>query len=467
MIFQALVTDYDNCIGYSRRGREYGKKIEYYNIDESGYIKYGASPTPDEDYSDYYKDVFDTWDDVKVEIRESEENGYVNICLKSENCVSSFIEVKKADAEQIVNIYSRRNKERENESAKIHSYLNERILDIAENLVNIIEENSMLNWRIVTACQDKYSHKEKTEIAKRSRHGNLAILRLDVTNLKGKKKTEAEKQSEKLLEQYREVAKVIDNFVEIIIEEMGVKSYIARAIAWEAIQIKCVDYYGQIWQSEYDTQLEIMFDEMYEQFDNKKDVAKEYVKEVLLSSEIDVESTKEILMYFLLYKSNKVVGFNLRKMFDSFYEKYRSIQEEVKSSDIKSKLMTKQKRKISKYTIDDIDLMTGAEFEEFVGLLFKKMGYSSQVTKQSGDQGLDVIATKNGTKIGIQAKCYSNTVGNSAVQEAVAGKSFYNCDKVIVITNNFFTPAAIELAQSNGVILWNRDMLKEKLKELM
>ena len=299
---------------------------------------------------------------------------------------------------------------------------------------------------------------------------NSLIIHIDTLfrkGRKGKKKTEAEKQSEKLLEQYREVAKVIDNFVEIIIEEMGVKSYIARAIAWEAIQIKCVDYYGQIWQSEYDTQLEIMFDEMYEQFDNKKDVAKEYVKEVLLSSEIDVESTKEILMYFLLYKSNKVVGFNLRKMFDSFYEKYRSIQEEVKSSDIKSKLMTKQKRKISKYTIDDIDLMTGAEFEEFVGLLFKKMGYSSQVTKQSGDQGLDVIATKNGTKIGIQAKCYSNTVGNSAVQEAVAGKSFYNCDKVIVITNNFFTPAAIELAQSNGVILWNRDMLKEKLKELM
>ena len=133
---------------------------------------------------------------------------------------------------------------------------------------------------------------------------------------------------------------------------------------------------------------------------------------------------------------------------------------------MKQKLRTKQKRRITKYTIDDIDLMSGSEFEEFVGTLFKKMGYSSQVTKQSGDQGLDVIASKYGTKIGIQAKCYSNTVGNSAIQEAVAGKSFYRCDKVIVITNNYFTPAAIELAQSNDVILWNRDMLKEKIKEL-
>ena len=95
------------------------------------------------------------------------------------------------------------------------------------------------------------------------------------------------------------------------------------------------------------------------------------------------------------------------------------------------------------------------------------MGYSSQVTKHSGDQGIDVIAIKNGTKIGIQAKCYSNTVGNSAIQEAVAGKCFYNCSKVIVVTNNYFTTSAEELAQANSVILWNRDMLKEKLKELM
>lgn len=56
---------------------------------------------------------------------------------------------------------------------------------------------------------------------------------------------------------------------------------------------------------------------------------------------------------------------------------------------------------------------------------------------------------------------------NSAVQEAVVGKSYYHCDKVVVITNNYFTPSAKELAQSNDVILWDRDILKEKIKELM
>ena len=110
-------------------------------------------------------------------------------------------------------------------------------------------------------------------------------------------------------------------------------------------------------------------------------------------------------------------------------------------------------------------MMSGKEFEEFICKMFKSMGYISEVTKQSGDQGLDVIAEKNGVKIGIQAKCYSNTVGNSAIQEAVAGKNYYGCQKVIVVTNNNFTAAAIELAECNDVILWNREILKEKIKE--
>lgn len=187
---------------------------------------------------------------------------------------------------------------------------------------------------------------------------------------------------------------------------------------------------------------------------------------VLLCNEIDIEHSQEILMYFLLSKRN-IDELILCDCFIEHYEIIKELQQNIDSSDIKQKLKTKQQRKISKYTIDDIDLMTGTEFEEFIALLFKEMGYSSQVTKQSGDQGIDVIAIKNNTRIGIQAKCYSNAVGNATIQEAVAGKSFYNCDKTVVSTNNYFTTAAIDLAQANNVILWNRDLLKEKIKELL
>ena len=118
------------------------------------------------------------------------------------------------------------------------------------------------------------------------------------------------------------------------------------------------------------------------------------------------------------------------------------------------------------YTIDDIDLMDGVEFEKLIAKLFRKMGYDAEVTKTSGDQGIDVIATKNGFKYGIQAKCYSSQVSNSAIQEAVAGKAFYSLNKVIVVTNKYFTKSAIQLAEANSVVLWDRTILKEKLMYL-
>lgn len=114
--------------------------------------------------------------------------------------------------------------------------------------------------------------------------------------------------------------------------------------------------------------------------------------------------------------------------------------------------------------INDIDLLSGTQFEIYVGKLLSKLGYKTQITKASGDQGVDIIAVKNGCKIAIQTKCYHNAVGNKAVQEAIAGMKFYNADKCMVITNSYFTKSARELAKAAGVILWDRTILREKIE---
>lgn len=51
-------------------------------------------------------------------------------------------------------------------------------------------------------------------------------------------------------------------------------------------------------------------------------------------------------------------------------------------------------KKQSRIIISDIDLMSGQEFEQFVSSLFNELGYETSVTKTSGDQGIDVVATK-------------------------------------------------------------------------
>jgi HJR/Mrr/RecB family endonuclease len=141
------------------------------------------------------------------------------------------------------------------------------------------------------------------------------------------------------------------------------------------------------------------------------------------------------------------------------------INNENKNSLIKSLQTNKDVNKIE-ITINEVDMMSGYEFENFISELFGKMGYITEVTKASGDQGIDVIAYNANKKVGIQSKCYSGTVGNSAIQEAAAGKNYYGLDKVIVVTNSFFTESAIKLAEANSVILWNRDILKAKINDL-
>lgn len=120
----------------------------------------------------------------------------------------------------------------------------------------------------------------------------------------------------------------------------------------------------------------------------------------------------------------------------------------------------------STVTVDDVDVMTGLDFENLVARLFERSGYSVQVTPPTGDQGVDVIAERKGLRLGIQAKCYAGKVPNSAVQQIVAGLAHYGLQRGLVVTNGDFTPSAIELAESNNVTLWDREVLKRKLSEL-
>ncbi len=112
------------------------------------------------------------------------------------------------------------------------------------------------------------------------------------------------------------------------------------------------------------------------------------------------------------------------------------------------------------------DNMDGHEFEYFCGDLLKKNEFSNvEVTRGSGDQGIDIIAYKDGVKYGIQCKCYSQNIGNKAVQEAFAGKTFYDCHVAAVLTNQYFTRSAKELAEHNGVLLWDRNKLEEFIRK--
>jgi restriction system protein len=111
-----------------------------------------------------------------------------------------------------------------------------------------------------------------------------------------------------------------------------------------------------------------------------------------------------------------------------------------------------------------IDAMSGRDFEVFIATLFQKMGFDVEQTKLTGDQGADVIVSKRGEKIAIQAKRSSARVGNRAVQEVMGSVSIYKALRGIVITNSFFTRSAIELAAANKIELIDKTRLSELIQ---
>lgn len=115
-----------------------------------------------------------------------------------------------------------------------------------------------------------------------------------------------------------------------------------------------------------------------------------------------------------------------------------------------------------KSTIADVDGMEGHSFEEFCANLLRKNGFINvEKTKGSGDQGVDILAEKDGIKYAIQCKCYSSDLGNKPIQEVFAGKSIYRCQVAAVMTNRFFTNGGLEAARATGVLLWDRRKLQE------
>jgi len=99
----------------------------------------------------------------------------------------------------------------------------------------------------------------------------------------------------------------------------------------------------------------------------------------------------------------------------------------------------------------ELDQLDGLEFEEFLAGLFRAQGYAAELTPTSGDYGADLILSKDGQRIAVQAKRYVGSVGVAAVQEALSGMAYYNCQAAWVITTGAFTANALGLAKKSGV----------------
>lgn len=198
--------------------------------------------------------------------------------------------------------------------------------------------------------------------------------------------------------------------------------------------------------------------------------------ESVISEYLEVNSIGNMHNYYIGFLLNKslITNSEFFEYYDILNNTLNSYIERLKLNEFHNSLLSEPQPNtiidfnsinnslISK-PIDSIDLMNGYEFEDYIGKLFLKLNYTITKTPLSGDKGVDIIAKKNDITLAIQTKRYSSKVGNSAVQEVVAGAIYHKCNQKLIVTNNYFTKSAYELAIANDVVLWDRDRLMEEI----
>ncbi len=92
-------------------------------------------------------------------------------------------------------------------------------------------------------------------------------------------------------------------------------------------------------------------------------------------------------------------------------------------------------------------------FEVACAESLRRLGWVARTTAASGDQGVDVVATKDGVKAVLQCKLHSKPAGNKAVQEIIAGRDYEKANVAAVVASAGFTRSAYELAAATGVLL--------------
>jgi hypothetical protein len=117
---------------------------------------------------------------------------------------------------------------------------------------------------------------------------------------------------------------------------------------------------------------------------------------------------------------------------------------------------------------NDIDSLSGIEFENICKKLIENMGFSVETTKASGDGGIDLIAYNHepilSGKYIIQCKRYSGGVGEPIIRDLYGVITSERANKGILITTGYFTKSAIAFADGKPIELMDGKLLDDLLK---
>ena len=108
------------------------------------------------------------------------------------------------------------------------------------------------------------------------------------------------------------------------------------------------------------------------------------------------------------------------------------------------------------------------EFERLVAKLFERKGYTTTVTQERSDFGVDVLAEAGNDKIVIQVKHWQAAVGGPDVHKTIGSMVTFGANRAMVATSSDFTNQAYEIQRRGAPVeLWNGERLRDEFRQYL
>lgn len=114
-----------------------------------------------------------------------------------------------------------------------------------------------------------------------------------------------------------------------------------------------------------------------------------------------------------------------------------------------------------------IDDLSPAEFEHRIRTLLRDLGWRNvHVRGGRGDRGVDITAQRDGLQWVVQCKHYrARNVAPKEVRELVGTMAIQKADRALFVTSGLFTEQGRKEAHGQGVELWDRETLIQRIRE--
>ncbi len=114
--------------------------------------------------------------------------------------------------------------------------------------------------------------------------------------------------------------------------------------------------------------------------------------------------------------------------------------------------------------MNNLNDMTPLQFEVFVREVYARLGYEAELTKRSGDEGVDVLAKKDGLIYAIQVKKTAKPIGSPVIQTLLGSMANIEADRGICVASAGFTRDAQRFAAGKPIILVGQEDLARMLE---